>query len=245
MDNKLLIAKINDKIKINKNQNKLVNTDFLNEFEIEIVKKEIYNLRIKNCFFYGGYKEANRKILIIYPEKIDEEQVIKNINNIINVIKIEIPNEIKGKLKHKDFLGIIMSMGLVRERIGDIIVFPEETYIVVLKDNTEYIINELKQEKRLKKSKIEVVDVNNIKTKLPEFEIISISVNSFRLDNIVSELLKTSRKIAQEKIQEEKIFINYMLENRNTKIIKEGDILVIRGQGKYIFEERLGKNRKR
>ena len=69
------------------------------------------------------------------------------------------------------------------------------------------------------------------------FKIINISVNSLRLDNLVSELLKTSRKIAQEKIEQEKVFVNYKAETKNTKIIKVNDILVIRRNGKYIIEE--------
>ena len=58
-------------------------------------------------------------------------------------------------------------------------------------------------------------------------------------------MLKTSRKIAQEQIEQEKIFINYETETKNTKALKEKDVLVIRGKGKYIIEEFLGTNKKR
>ena len=139
MDNKLLLAKINDKIRLSKTQNKVTNSEFLNENQIAIVEKELRNLREKNYFFFGGYEEAIRKILIFYPEKLDKEEVIKNINNIISLIKIELPNDITGKLKHKDYLGTIMSFGITRERVGDIIVYDEKAYVIVLKENSEYI----------------------------------------------------------------------------------------------------------
>ena len=88
-------------------------------------------------------------------------------------------------------------------------------------------------------------DVSKIESKAIEFETINISVNSLRLDNIISEILKTSRKIAQEQIEQEKVFINYTAETKSTKNLKENDILVIRGKGKYIIEKFLGKNKKR
>ena len=124
-NNKLLIAKIEDKIRISKNQNKITNSEFLNEFQVAIVQKELLNLKEKGYFFYGGYDKAIRKILIIYPDKLDKDVVLKNINDILVAIKIELPNELQGKIKHKDYLGTVMSFGLTRERIGDIIVYKE------------------------------------------------------------------------------------------------------------------------
>ena len=244
-NNQLLIAKIEDKIRTSKTQNKITNTEFLNESQIAFSKKELVKQKENRYFFFGGYEEATRKILIIYPEKIEKEEVIKNINNIVTGIKVQVPNEIYGKLEHKNYLGTIMSFGLTRERIGDIIVYENKAYIIVLKENAEYIKNELKQEKRFKKAEIEIIDINKIEPKPIEFEGFSISVNSLRLDNIISEILKTSRKIAQEQIEQERVFINYEIATKNTKILKEKDILTIRGKGKYIIEKLLGKNKKR
>jgi len=245
MDNKLLIAKIEDKIRICKTQNKIVNSEFLNEQQIAFIKRELYKTKEKNYLIFGGFEEAIRKIFIVFPEKIEKDEVLKNINNIINAIKVELPNEIYGKLKHKDYLGTLMSFGLTRERIGDIIVYDDRAYIIVLKENSEYIKSELKQEKRFKKAKIEITSVDKIQVKPPEFETTNISVNSLRLDNTISEILKTSRKIAQNKIEEELVLINYIAETKNTKQIKEGDLLVIRGNGKYIIDRIIGKNKKR
>lgn len=57
-------------------------------------------------------------------------------------------------------------------------------------------------------------------------------------------LIKTSRKIAQEFLEDEKVSINYTVETKATKGIKEKDILIIRGKGKFIVDEFLGKNKK-
>ncbi len=245
MDNKLLIAKTEDKINICKTKKKITVTEFLNEYQIAILEKELKKNKEKNYIFYGGYDNATRKVLLFYPDKIVKEDVLKNINSILNVIKITLPNEIKGNLKHKDYLGTIMSFGLIREKIGDIICFEDKAYIIVFKENAQYLKNEFKQERRFKKAKIEIIDLEKIEEKEPEFEDIKISLNSLRLDNVISEIIKTSRKIAQEYLEEEKVFINYELETKSTKQIKENDLLVIRGKGKYIINSFLGENKKR
>lgn len=244
-DDKLLIAKILDKIEISKKQNRITNSYFLNEFEINSVQKQLQKDKEKQYFFFGGYEEAVRQVLIAYPDKLEKDMVVESIDDIINSIKIEIPNEIKGQLKHKDYLGTLMSFGLERERIGDIIVYDNRAYIIVLKENAEYIKNSLKMERKFKKAKIEIVNLSKIETKPIEYDSINISVNSLRLDNIISEILKTSRKIATEYLESEKVSINYVVETKNHKSIKEKDLLVIRGQGKYIIESFLGKNKKR
>ena len=244
-DDKLLIARILDKIEISKKQNRITNSYFLNEFEINLVKKQLQKNQEKQCFFFGGYDEAIRQVLIAYPDKLEKDIVIENIDDIISSIKVELPNEIKGQLKHKDYLGTLMSFGLERERIGDIIVYEDRAYLIVMKENAEYIKNSLKQERKFKKAKIETIDLSKIETKPIQFENINITVNSLRIDNIISEILKTSRKIATEYLESEKVTINYVVETKNHKNIKEKDLLVIRGQGKYIIESFLGKNKKR
>lgn len=192
----------------------------------------------KNYFFEGGYENAESKVLIAYPESLGESIARKEVNNILKAIKIELPNEIHGKLQHRDYFGTVMSFGLVRERIGDIIVHKDSAYIIALEENANYLKTSFKYEKRFKKAKISIIDINEIKTKEIEFEKITISVNSVRLDSVISEIIKTSRKIAQEYLEEEKISINYVVEIKPTKTIKEKDILIIRVLVPYTF---LGK----
>ena len=77
-----------------------------------------------------------------------------------------------------------------------------------------------------------------------EFEEIEISVSSIRLDNVVSSIAKISRKKAEELLVDEKIFVNAKVETKSTKSLKGGDILVIRGKGKFIINKISENNRK-
>ena len=237
VEDRLLIAKLQDKIKHCKTRNKIVNTDFLNLHQKKLIQNKLNELKIKNCIFHGGFEEAENKLLILYPEKLTEEIVLNSINEIINVIKIVLPNEQVGEYEHRDYLSAVMRLGLGRERIGDIIVYENEAYIVVLKENAEYIKNSLQEFTRFKKSKIEIIDVEEIKSKTPELMPIEIHVSSNRLDSIVSEIARTSRSKAEELIKNERVSINCKYEYKSSKQVNIGDIIIVRGSGKYILEE--------
>ena len=180
IDDKLIIAKLLDKIKMSKTRNKIVNTEFLSIHQKEVIQKELNRLKIKNYLFFGGYQGAEAEILVIYPEQYDQEIVIKNLENILKAIKIELPKEIIGQYSHRDYLGILMKTGLNRNRIGDINVSQDEAYIFVLEENAQYIVDSLKEFKKLNKANIEIINYDEAKIKEQEFETMQISVQSMR-----------------------------------------------------------------
>lgn len=236
IEDKLLIAKLQDKIKQCKIRNKIVSTEFLNLHQKKLIQNKLNELKIKNYIFHGGFEEAENQALIIYPEKLTEEIVLNVINDIINAIKITLPNEQVGKYEHRDYLSAVMRLGLERERIGDIIVYENEAYIISLKENSQYIADSLKGFTRFKKSRIEIIDINEIKAKTPEMMQIEIHVSSNRLDSIVSEIARTSRSKAEELIKNERVSINCKYEYKSSKTVNVGDVIIVRGSGKYILE---------
>lgn len=54
-EEKLVIAKLNDKIKFCKTKNKVVNTEFLNMYQENIIRKELQRIKFRNYIFTGGY----------------------------------------------------------------------------------------------------------------------------------------------------------------------------------------------
>lgn len=244
IEDKLLIAKLEDKIALCKTRNRILNTEFLTPYQREIIQKELNKNKIKNYIFFGGYEDAEGQILVIYPEKLGEDIAKKNLTSILKAIKIKLPKELEGKYNHRDYLGCAMKIGLNRNRIGDIIVHEAGAYIIVLEENAEYIASILKDMTRFSKSEVEVIDISAIELEEPEFEEIHITVSSMRLDNAISEMVKISRSKAEEFLSSEKVFVNSKLETKGSKPIKQGDILVIRGKGKFIIFELLGSNKK-
>lgn len=255
LDDKLIIAKLGDKIKISKTNNKIVNTEFLNAYKRLLIQKELNRLKEKNYMFFGGFEESEYKTLIIYPEKFKEEfelylngqnsNIVKNaINSIVKAIRIKLPKELIGKYEHRDYLSAVMKFGIVRDHIGDIIVHKDGAYIIILNENAEYIKNSLKELIRFRKSEIDVIHIEDIILKPIQFKEIKISISSNRLDNFVSEISKISRSQAEELLKNERITLNSKIETKSSKEIKEQDTLVIRGRGKFKVDEFIGNNRK-
>lgn len=244
IEDKLIIARLQDKIKLSKTRNKIVNTEFLSIYQKEIIKKELNKNKIQNYFFFGGYDGAEGEILVIYPEKLDRDFALANLKDILKVVRIKLPKEVIGKYSHREYLGSVMQTGLNRNRIGDIIVHDTEAYIVVLNENAEYIADFLKGNARFGKANIEAIDYTEIKVKKPEFEEFTITISSMRLDNIVSEIAKVSRSKSEKMLSEEKVFVNAKCEMKGSKLIDEKDILVVRGKGKFVIDKVIGSNKK-
>ena len=241
-ESKLLIAKVIDKYEFCKNKNKITYTDFLNISEISVIKKILREEKIDNFIFCGGRENSDRSILIFYPEKFTREMVEKNYCNILQVIRIKLPNDIK--YEHREFLSGIMKLGIRREKFGDIIVTDSGADIVVLSEISSILIQGLNNLTRFKKSEITLENINDLKMLDTQFETLKIIVASNRLDNFVSELSRCSRTKASEIIKEGKAFVNSINEFKDSKKININDIITIRGKGKFIFDsiEKTTKN---
>lgn len=242
-EDKLLVSKLIDKIEQVSKTNKIAYTDFMNLYEKNICLKILQKENI-NYIFYGGYEGAEREICFIYPQKLTEQIAFDNAKNEIKIIRIILPNMLKDKYIHKDYLGGLMKLGIKREKIGDIIVDRNGADIIAKNEMTVYIENEIKNLTRFSKSKITIENIENInivQKEMKEFEVI---VSSLRLDCIVSELVNMSRSKANEIIRELRVFINYENEENNSRILKEGDIVTIRGKGKFIIDSISGYTKK-
>lgn len=90
-EEEILISKILDKKRLCETKNKVMYSDFLNEKEQKIINKK---LNLSNYFWFGE-QSLERKVLFFYPEKISEELVERSLKNIISVVRISLPNELK------------------------------------------------------------------------------------------------------------------------------------------------------
>lgn len=231
---KLLVAKVIDKYEFCKTRNKITYTDFLDISEIGLVKKMLIEEKVNNWIIYGGRENADRNIVIFYPEKFSLSMVEKNYSKILEVIRIKLPNNIS--YEHREFLSGIMKLGIKREKFGDILVTKSGADIISLCEVSKYLLEGLKDLTRFKKSIITIENINNIEKIENQFENLNIIVSSMRLDNFVSELAKCSRTRASEIIEEGRVFLNSINEFKDSKKIEINDIITIRGKGKFIFD---------
>lgn len=245
-EEKLLLSKIVDKISFCETKNKIQVSDFLDLAQQELIKKFLNLQKQENYFICGGFINAERKIAIFYPKKL--EYIVKenkiNINEFIKVIQINLPNENIGKYEHKTYLSALMKMGIKREKIGDILVDEVGADIFISTDILKFIQNNLNELTRFKKANIEEIALEQIRKIDIKKEEITINVSSMRLDNIVAELAKCSRNKASEIIAQERVFVNFEQVLKVTKEIKVGDRITIRGKGRFEIKEKLGNTKK-
>lgn len=242
-EDKMLLAQVLDKIEFVKARGKLEYTDFLDMYQISLVENFLKKIKFKNYKLYGGYEEAERKVLIIYPEKYDEIMLEKNYSKILKAVRVNLTEEEKGKYSHRNYLGGIVKLGLKREKVGDILVSDTGSDIIVMEDFSEILKKELPSLTRFENSKIEIIELKELRKKEIKIEDIKIIVPSLRLDNIVSDLARTSRSKAKQIIEQERVFVNGQNETKLSKQIKLNDVITIRGKGRFVIKEFEGTTR--
>lgn len=241
---RLLISKVIDKISFCETKNKIQTTDFLDEMEQKLIENFLKSQKIFNYFYTGGFEEAERKILIIYPEKLEDIISNINLNEYISSIRIELPNEMHREYTHKNYLGGLMKLGISREKIGDILVDDNGADILAIPEMLKFLITNIPSLTRFSKSKIEQIELQNLRKIEIKTQNIKITVASMRLDNIVSELAKCSRGKANELLAQERVLLNHEIIEKSSKEVKENDIVTIRGKGRFIVKSIVGNSRK-
>lgn len=245
-EDKLLVSKLLDKIEFSQKRNSVEYTDFLDIRQRGLLEKILQNLKYTNYEVYGGYENAERTMIFIYPEKL--ETVFQNhhfdYGTMLKVIRIKLPNELRGKYNHRDYLGAVIKVGVKREKVGDILVTIDGADMIVSKDMIEYLKQSLSELTRFHKSEFEEMSINDIYIVPQRTEILDIIIPSMRVDSIVSELIKTSRSKVIEIINQERVFVNCEVVTKNSKMIKENDQITVRGKGKFKINQILNTTKK-
>lgn len=195
---------------------------------------------------FGGYTDSERKIFcFMNPDQVFP--VEKN-DFPIRCIRFSPVNKKFGEnLNHRDYLGTILGLGLIRNQIGDILVekdsvFPASSAYVFCKEDKAELLTEIT---RIRHTTIraEIVDLEST-TWQPSFRDLTGSISSFRLDAILSFALKLSRSQVLPLIQNGQVVVNGRICTENAKILEEGTVFSVRGYGKYIFEKNISRSKK-
>ncbi len=202
-------------------------TEFLSPAEQNLLKSTVKGIPY---IFDGGYEGFEKAIAVF-----GNEDICGYVDHApISYIKIE-PCSLKfsGELSHRDFLGSIMSLGIRRSTLGDVIVKDNIAYAPCLDNIVDYICENLVTIKHtnVRCSKIEHIPSSIIPTPL-ESEFV---VASERLDSVITSIYKLSRSTAKELCEHEKVMLNGIPMLNISYTPKNGDIISVRGHGKFIY----------
>lgn len=232
------ISKIISKAQKSLKNYMICGTDFCTPNEITMALPIIKQINDLSYKIYGAYEGAERQVIIFYPDIFTLEKEDYPINTI--VVKGDFH---KNNLSHRDFLGAILSLGLKREKIGDIIIEENKAYVVGHKEINEYIMLNLRSVKKvLVTTDIMCSDVCISKNQ--SFKLIQTTVASLRLDTIVAKGFFISRNIATKMIKSEKVKLNYKIQTNVNSVVKCNDIISVRGKGRMEISQVGGKTKK-
>lgn len=214
-------------------------TPFLNLSEINWFYEIVKDIKFIDYKIFGGLEISERQMIRFGSfEMFDYEEEFP-----ITTILIE-PQAYKFAqvLTHRDYLGALMNLGIERNVIGDIILNDKLAYVFCLDKMADYIIENIDKTKHtsVKCKKLDYIP-DIIKPKLME---VKISVSSMRCDNIIAKVYNLSRSQSLKLFQEKRICINGKDTENNDTLLKEGDVVSVRGYGKFISHEASGLSKK-
>lgn len=174
--------------------------------------------------------------------QFSESDEFEDVSSSICVIRLTYPKQF-AELGHPDILGTLMSLGLKRETIGDIRMMPGEVYLAVAGEMGSYVTNNLTRIKHVG-VQATVIDLKDVPEVSQRFETIGVTLASLRLDVFVAAVTRLSRDKSQALIQSQKIKLNYLICEDRASTLKEGDMISIRGYGRYQLQAVEGETKK-
>ena len=237
-DFRYFLPKIVDRVYLCVESGKPAFTDFLDPMRLQYATNMLAGLEKFGIIMTenGGHGQAERKMLGFGFEKLTIED--------FPISKIELTYDSKfKKLFHNDFLGAVISLGVDRSVIGDIVPLVDSWVIIMnskLSDfvhtNLYYVSNMLIKARLLPKD-YEIFGLDNKVTE-------TIVCSSLKLVKILATTFNLSRQHANTLIQNRMAFVNWVVEDHPSCLIKTGDTISLRTHGKFQIKKILGKSKK-
>lgn len=227
-EDKWLSARVADAVALCDRQSCPHFVGFLDEGQRAQVMPLLQREKAVSFRFFGGFDGAERTVLGVFPPFIEPEDALFP----LRVLKFSY--RAQAALSHRDFLGTMLSCGIRREAVGDIVCGAGETIAVVSEEVAPFL------QQQIEKVGGEGVTVTTADgetlTVERRFQPISATVASPRLDNVVKVLMGCSREKAAAAIVGGLVSVNHVPYDAVAKTVVEGDILSMRGVGRFRIE---------
>ena len=238
-EDRLLLARILDRAQQAQSRNIPTSTDFLSPQQQMLAKDLLRLAGISETAYLwlGGYEGAERKLLLFLPDWMEPDMA----ESPIRVLRASFRAE--DQLNHRDFLGSLMGMGIVREKIGDILVGEGSADILVLDTIEDFLLQSWTSAGRTKLI-VTAVDIAFVHIPQLKCELVKDTVSSLRLDSIVSTGFRMARGKAAELIASGRVQVNWRECTKPDKLLSAGDTVSARGFGKFELTEVGGLTKK-
>ena len=212
------------------NKNHYTYTGFLSSMELSIYLSMQKELSFVDSAAFGGADGCERQMV-----RFGSEELFGYAEAFpIECIKAE-PLAVKfaEELTHRDFLGALMNLGIERSTIGDILVRDKVGYIFATTAMADYIVNELTKVRHTHIKSCITTDIPDdfAGRKVEQM----IMAESERLDGVIAKIYKLSRSQSIDLFRSHRVFIDGGLCENNSLAAKAGNVISVRGHGKFEY----------
>lgn len=232
VENKEEITRVIDKAEQAIKNWEVVVTDFFSPPVLAEVESIFQNLTEVEALPWGGYPQAERQRVALSRQDLplDESQV--------ELAALDIAgNFLFDPATHRDFLGSILGTGIVRDKVGDIIVLGERgAQAIVVPEMVDFLTSALTQVRSVA-VKTQQIEFSELKIRPPKKKEMTTVEASMRLDAIASAGFGMSRSKMASAITGKDVRVNWMEVTQSSYNVKEGDLIAVRGKGRLEIGE--------
>jgi len=227
VDNQASAARVLDQAEQALKTWEVVLSDFLAPPELAEVQQVLARLTEIHLLTSGGYPQAERQRVAIARAELPLSP------DSIQVAALAIAgNFLFDPASHRDFLGATLGTGIVRDKIGDIIVLGERgAQVIVVPEMVEFLEMTLTQVRSVP-VKTQRIDLSELKIREPKKKELTTVEASLRLDAIASAGFGMSRSKMADLINAGDVRVNWKEITQASYQVKPGDLIAIGGKGR-------------
>ena len=208
-----------------------VATDFLTPPELFEAQALFKTLTDVQTLAGGGYPQAERQRLMISRSEIPFDEAAAGGPVPLAALSIA-GNFLFDTASHRDFLGSLLGTGIVREKVGDIIVLGERgAQAIVVPELADFLTASLTQVRSVP-VKTQLIDISELRVREPRRKEITTVEASMRLDAVASAGFGMSRSKMVDLITAGDVRVNWQPVTQSSHSLQTGDLVAIRGKGR-------------
>ena len=215
-----------------------MNTGFLSPRELELAR--FLFGQPEGLHRFGGYDDAERKMLIYLPDYLDESALADEDSPVVCLRATFYEGDSPS---HRDFLGALMGAGIARETVGDICVGNGSCDFFVTAEIAPYILQNFTGAGRTKLT-LKQIPLTQVEIVNPETMQIKDTVASLRLDSVIASGFRMGRSAAAQYITAGKAAIDGLPCEKPDRPVAEGAKISVRGLGKIRLTTVNGQTKK-
>ena len=240
-EERTVLARVLDQMERTQNRSIPCGTQFLSPAQRAAAELLLAASGHPKHLFFGGFEGAERAVCVFLPDWMESEDWQCDEENPVGAVECAFPKD--ADLSHRDILGGLMGIGLIRERVGDILVLDDKAQIVALKEAIPIILSQFDQAGRYR-LRLREIPLSELSPAPVQVKLVKDTVATLRLDAVLSSGFSISRGKAADFISGGKVSVNHRECLKTDKTVAEGDTITCRGLGKCVLTHVGGQSKK-